>query len=87
MDLIDRQAALSLIRMAMPEETSGSLLYQSVKQLPAIDTVRVIRCKDCKHYTVDIFNDSTFRCCEIFDRYLKDDNFCSFAERKDDETD
>ena len=49
-DLIDRQDDLSLIRMAMPEETSGSLLYQSVKQLPTIDAVPVVRCKDCKFY-------------------------------------
>lgn len=52
-----------------------------------IDAIQVIRCKECKHYTVDSFNDNTFRCCEIFDRYIKDNNFCSFAERKENGSD
>lgn len=60
--------------------------YESLKLLlqqePAIDAVRVLRCKDCKHsyITVDA------RCCSygaFYDVAVQDDFFCALAERKD----
>ena len=82
-DPIDRQDVLSLIRMAMPEETSGSLLYQSVKQLPTIDAVPVVRCKDCA------FNDefAWYACPMLETAKQKDDDFCSRGRRRTDATD
>ena len=87
MDLIDRQAVLSIIRRGMPEETSGSLLYQSVKQLPTVDAVEVVRCKDCKWYGradkrrfyrgMDCLQK---RICTI----VPDRDYCSRAERRTD---
>lgn len=74
MDLIDRKSALSIIRMGMPEETSWSLLYQSVKQLPTVDAVPVTRCKDCrwKLWT---------HCTRFENAPVTDEDYCSKAER------
>ena len=51
------------------------------------DLVQVIRCKDCKHRV----NDNAFATGHICmkrrengGRYCEDDDFCSYAERKDD---
>ena len=96
-DSIERQDVLSLIRMAMPEETSGSLLYQSVKQLPTIDAVPVVRCKDCGWW--DRIDDGPYGYCHackhgfystnweisIYRRY-KEDFFCADGERRTDAT-
>lgn len=57
-----------------------------IKELSSIDAVEVVRCKDCKYYGKgNIFEDETFMDCKVLDRYLKDDNYCSFAERRTDE--
>ena len=87
MDLIDRQAVLSIIRRGMPEETSGSLLYQSVKQLPTVDAVEVVRCKDCKYWTRSAGDDQwSIGDCNLFDKRLVMCNgFCAWAERRTDE--
>lgn len=79
-DLIDRQAVLSVIRMAMPEETSRYLLYQSVKQLPEVDAVRVIRCKDCSNFRTR--TDGSVYCYNDMSIGNKND-YCSYGERKD----
>ena len=55
-------------------------MYEMVKNAPTIDAVQIIRCKDCrwrdadeKHHCIDINR--------VFDQM----DFCSFAERKDDD--
>ena len=47
-----------------------------------VDAVEVIRCKDCKHY--DEIKHGYGWCCKANDRheYAKDEEFCSFGERK-----
>ena len=48
---------------------------------PTVDAVPVVRCKDCKHY-----GSGYFAGCPV--RNVKSPNdFCCWAERKDDETD
>lgn len=59
--------------------------YESLKLLlqqePAIDAVRVLRCKNCKHsyITVDA------RCCScgaFYDVAVPDDFFCAYGAKK-----
>ena len=58
---------------------------QIVTELPTIDAVEVIRCKDCKHR----YNgkDCTHPLLLSYSwgaiRNVKDDDFCSYGERKD----
>ena len=48
---------------------------QTILNLPSIDAVPVVRCKDCKYY-----KENTLVC----GRYgLEDDDYCSWAERKE----
>ena len=62
-----------------------------VWEAPTIDAVPVVRCKNCKWsevYQVD----SDFpmeRWCDggFIPKSVQDDDYCSFGERKDDETD
>ena len=57
------------------------------KSLPTVDAVEVVRCKDCKYY--EIGKDYLPYCnhCDggIAD-YPRKDDFCSYGERKDNET-
>lgn len=48
---------------------------------PAADVVPVVRCKDCK------YNRGSKKCLnpDSFFAVPKDDDFCSYGERKDDE--
>ena len=53
------------------------------------DIVRVVRCKDCKHYVNLLGKGKDYRCsifCGCYDRpYPTDaDNFCSYGERRTD---
>lgn len=56
-----------------------------VADFPPADVVRVVRCKDCKHY---YFADNRIPqeqryVCEISGEIWKPDSFCSYGERKE----
>lgn len=47
-----------------------------------IDTVEVVRCKDCKH----LYNDAdTGKACEFTNMGMEPNDFCSYGERRDNE--
>ena len=50
-----------------------------VNTIPAADAVEVVRCKDCK------YSSGTKKCLnpDSFFAVPKDDDFCSYGERKD----
>lgn len=57
-----------------------------IDNAPTIDAVPVVRCKDCKHSCMDnLFGD---RWCQLLGsiRVVKEDDYCSRGERKDDGT-
>lgn len=47
-----------------------------VNDMPTIDAVEVVRCRDCEHYW-----DGTW--CVINEAYFEEDDFCSYGERKE----
>ena len=51
------------------------------------DLQELIRCKDCKHYTGRWCTKFSTKQFDINDIYKDDNDFCSYAERKDNETD
>lgn len=54
----------------------------AVETAPTVDAVPVVRCKDCKHHHYDRSNIPY--CSEGDYAYgWKDDDFCSYGERKD----
>ena len=61
---------------------------------PTVNAVEVVRCKDCKHYHKDdmmpvhpMLGGGTVieNHCDMSCMKLKDDDYCSYGERKDDE--
>ena len=50
---------------------------------PTVDTVPVVRCKDCKHY--EIHKPKVLENCERkgYIIPMKPDDFCSYGERKE----
>lgn len=84
-EYIERAAAVkSLLRMRRPENSVAqnrmlSIIQMDMLKLPAADVVPVVRCKDCK------YNVGTKKCLnpDSFFAVPKDDDFCSYGERKE----
>ena len=52
-----------------------------IKQQVAPDVEPVIRCRDCKHFKIDVFKQKV--CMREFNHFKSSENdFCSRAERK-----
>ena len=83
-EYIDRAAAVkSVLRMRRPENSVAqnrmlSIIQMDMLKLPAADVAPVVRCKDCK------YNVGTKKCLnpDSFFAVPKDDDFCSYGERK-----
>lgn len=90
MRLIDAKTIEKQARMALAESNPvlmGQLLRYIRKQ-PTIDAVEVVRCKDCRYWHEDIL------ACEYLPRSENGtrpvwygEDFRSYGERKNDETD
>ena len=76
-DLISRQAAIELIERMKPYHQEADDIAEMIANMPSAQP-EVIRCKDCKYY------DPNDHC------YLQGaeaNDFCSYAERRADESD
>ena len=69
-----------------------SKIQKLIADTPTVDAVPVVRCKDCKWFADN--NDGEWFGCWIFQTIQiipedapKPDDFCSYGERKDGETD
>ena len=86
-DLIDRQAAIRMLRGEGVAKFPPNFVYGLVaasaelEKLPAVDAVEVVRCKDCKHMAVVRIG---YRWCEEWERIqpMGDDGYCCFGERR-----
>lgn len=58
---------------------TGVSAAETIDQVPAADVALVVRCKDCK------YNRGSKKCLnpDSFFAVPKDDDFCSYGERKD----
>lgn len=73
MDLIDRQVAIDAIRC----DPMGGLNYARIlKDLPTVDAVEVVRCKDCRYFQGD-----GFECARGI--YCFEDDYCSMGVRRE----
>lgn len=54
---------------------------------PTVDAVEVVRCKDCKHYYADPWGYGNCVFEGGVSRRTKTSDFCSWGERRKDETD
>ena len=80
-DLIDRQAAIDLLKQMRKDGNmvpwEGKDVFARIRKLPSVQS-EIIYCKDCKHWDgVDT--------CDVIDAPVWDNDFCSMAERRSDE--
>lgn len=56
----------------------------AIMDCKTVDAVEVVRCKDCKHYGYEPY-DNGDKCCERWGEWIfpNEDDFCSCGERKD----
>ena len=61
------------------------LASMSLADVPSVDAVEVVRCKDCKHY--ENHKLKVYENCVRNERYIpmKPDDFCSYGERREGE--
>ncbi len=83
-DYIEREAVRNELYDADAITMKGIAI---LNKFPSADVVKVIRCKDCKHYHT--FNRSVrfackeLYCCRSAIKKVSPEDFCSFGERKD----
>lgn len=75
-DYIARNTAKRWLAFAVGTGVSAA---ETIDQVPAADVAPVVRCKDCK------YNRGSKKCLnpDSFFAVPKDDDFCSYGERKD----
>ena len=87
MSLINRDDAIAIAKYSKDPA-------EGIKNLPAVDAVEVVRCRDCKwgvkddglyQCTIDAEYDEELRGYIGFVDWHKAEHFCSYGERKDGE--
>ena len=53
-----------------------------IEDAPAVDSVEVVRCKDCVHYNTNCCAEC-FGWCEYFNMGMWDEHYCSCGKRKE----
>ena len=54
----------------------------TIADAPTVDAVEVVRCEDCKNHEPCEVKGKVW--CRIVSRYMKEDGFCSYGERRAD---
>lgn len=100
-DYVNRQVVLDAFGLSDKTQKYGGdhsgydtrMLYEiqdTLENIPSEDVVRVIRCRECKHYQFAdnrAFGFPVKRCEWTGFEDVDDDDFCSRGERKDGDTD
>ena len=91
MRLIDADRAIEIVRnrgIAHPNAyhlTNYATLI--LREAPTVDAVKVVRCKDCKHYKPQKksahWENRTNYCNRVVTIKMQPDDFCSYGKRKD----
>lgn len=77
-DLIDRQAAIETVDFECGEWRGLAwTIINGLKNLPAVDAVPVVRCRDCNEYQ------QSFHWCKLHDGEMQPNDFCSYGERRE----
>lgn len=87
-DLISREALLAkqynASNFVNPMLAEMVVDVSDIEDAPAVDAVPVVRCKDCKWRNEnDDCTHKWWRDAEGWDKYVEDNDFCSYGERKE----
>ena len=78
MRLIDADELLSIVRhMTVVDK---SVMHRILIQMPPVDAVPVVRCKDCIRYRPD---GNVWGRCTVAANPMRKKDFCSYGVRKD----
>ena len=86
-DLISRDRLLRDIYFQEGRYPETHLMRMAIREQPAVDAVKVVRCKDCKHWK-PIDEHIPHMECDVFCGAYEHgyptnaDDFCSYGERK-----
>lgn len=82
-DVISRQEAIDIVRRAKDKSEAHRMLVQ----MPSVDAVPVVRCKDCVHLSQVAGSASTgegIYKCDVWKAHTANgDCFCSYGQRKE----
>ena len=75
-EMVNLRSVIETLLYMVDDDSDG---VEEVMQLPTID---IVRCKECKHRYNDGWLEPRWTCDYLKDMRLKDDDFCSYGERK-----
>lgn len=59
-------------------------MWEEFKDIPSVDAVQVIRCRDCKHWCDnDGFNHDKGAECEVMRMWMQPGDYCSYAKKRE----
>ena len=82
-DLISRSKAIeALLKQKMP---TPSVIRRVLMQVPGVDAVEVVRCKDCKHHhwEQEPCHGKTVHLCDLLKTEVWRDFYCYYGERRE----
>lgn len=94
--LIDRDELLATLEQDINVSVTGEEnmeavrrclqeILDDVKESPVVDAVRVVRCRDCKHYREPNEAVRSHYCWYFCEDVDAENDYCSWAERRTDE--
>lgn len=75
-----------LARYDAEHEGTPGRARELIKQAPAADVAPVIRCEECRYYQNAKINKKGFLICPASGMEITEDDYCSYGERKEDNT-
>lgn len=85
MRLIDADRLLKMMSHWKPYMDMDNV-REAIKKMPTIDAVPVVRCKDCSYWKAAKVNAKGFLICPASGMEITEDDYCSYGERKEDDT-
>ena len=94
-EYIEREVAIKAVEKADytaiaddADSCKANYLREIIESVPAADVVPVVRCKDCKYAYINSFSAASgVALCSSSAKVMQQDDFCSYGERKDGDTD
>lgn len=80
MRLIDADELLTAFPVDDEPMLTKSSVRMTIKRMPSVDAVEVVRCEQCKHY-----NNIDFHCYYHGSMCFKPNDYCPYGEVRDDE--
>lgn len=84
-DLISKCSAIAAAVSVLPclSNDDAIAIGKAIDKIPAVDAVEVVRCKDCKHMTIEM---GYLYCCNVWQGINGSgaEGFCSYGERRED---